>query len=222
MTRRLPVPSSPGPLKEYAAHFGGLFRALRGGFRRYLEGLLLPAGRNKTLTAFANAEPVAGAQRKEAQSLQWFLSESGWDPREVNERRLELLLEDPTTAPHEGGVLVSLIQPHLSKTRRMAALSARVWPPRRGFSGHCVKTCSAAQRTIRSPMTRPRCAERTRKSVVGLGSARYSRRISPTLSPSPSRAQKVRVSSPVYSPRPTAARTSVGSRRPMRRKGQVG
>jgi SRSO17 transposase len=95
-------------LEEYAASFDGLFRARaqREGFRRYLEGLLLPAERNKTLTALANTEPVAGAQRKEAQSLQWFLSESGWDPKEVNERRLELLFEDPSTAPSEDGVLV--------------------------------------------------------------------------------------------------------------------
>ncbi len=108
MTRRLPVAPSPGPLEHYAARFDGLFRARaqRDGFRRYLEGLLLPAERNKTLTALANTEPVIGAQRKEAQSLQWFLSESGWDPREVEERRLELLLEDPTTAPDEDGVLV--------------------------------------------------------------------------------------------------------------------
>jgi hypothetical protein len=72
-----------------------------------MEGLLLPAERNKTLTALANTEPVVGAQRKEAQSLQWFLSESRWDPKEVNERRLELLsLEEPDTAASEEGVLV--------------------------------------------------------------------------------------------------------------------
>jgi hypothetical protein len=73
MTRRLPVSPSPGPLEEYAASFDDLFRtrAQREGFRRYLEGLLLPAERNKTLTALANTEPVAGAQRREAQSLQW-------------------------------------------------------------------------------------------------------------------------------------------------------
>jgi hypothetical protein len=108
MTRRLPVSPSPGPLEEYAAGFDVLLRARaqRDGFRRYLEGLLLPLERNKTLTALANTEPVAGAQRKEAQSLQWFLSESGWDQQEVNERRLELLLEDPTTAPDGDGVLV--------------------------------------------------------------------------------------------------------------------
>jgi SRSO17 transposase len=96
MTRRLPVVPSLGPLEVYALLFDDLLRARarRDGFRRYLEGLLLPAERNKILTAFANAEPIAGAQRKEAQSLQWFLSESGWDQREVQERRLELLLED--------------------------------------------------------------------------------------------------------------------------------
>ena len=108
MTRRLPVRPAPGPLEDYAARFDDLFgaRAQREGFRRYLQGLLLPAQRNKTLTALANTEPVAGAQRKEAQSLQWFLSESGWDPREVNERRLELSFEELTIAPSENGVLV--------------------------------------------------------------------------------------------------------------------
>jgi hypothetical protein len=30
----------------------------------------------------------------------------GWDPKRVNARRLELLLGDPATAPHGGGVLV--------------------------------------------------------------------------------------------------------------------
>ena len=39
------------------------------------------------------------------QRLQFFLSESHWDPRQVNARRLELLAADPATAPH-GGVLV--------------------------------------------------------------------------------------------------------------------
>jgi len=88
--------------------FDDLFgaRAQRHAFRRYLEGLLLPAERNKTLTALANTEPVVGAQRKEAQSLQWFLSESRWDPEEVNERRLELMVADWPSAPREEGVLV--------------------------------------------------------------------------------------------------------------------
>jgi hypothetical protein len=108
MTKRLPITPAPAPLEEYACRFDDLFsaRAQREGFRRYLEGLLLPAERNKTLTALANTEPLAGAQRKEAQSLQWFLSESGWDQREINERRLELLFGEERTAPDEEGVLV--------------------------------------------------------------------------------------------------------------------
>jgi SRSO17 transposase len=110
MTKRYPVSPAPGPLEDYAACFDDLFRARaqRHGFRRYLEGLLLPAERNKTLTALANTEPVVGAQRKEAQSLQWFLSESGWDPEQVNRRRVELMLKDPksSSAPSADGVLV--------------------------------------------------------------------------------------------------------------------
>src|ERR671933_728118 len=108
MTKRLPVTPAPGPLEGYAARFDDLFgaRAQRQGFRRYLEGLLLPAERNKTLTALANTEPVVGAHRKEAQSLQWFLSESTWDDEAINERRIELLLEEQRTAPNEKGALV--------------------------------------------------------------------------------------------------------------------
>lgn len=49
---------------------------------------------------------MAGAQRKEAQDLQWFLSESTWEPDEINARRLQLLDADPKSAPDEHGVLV--------------------------------------------------------------------------------------------------------------------
>jgi SRSO17 transposase len=100
MTKRSPVKPAPGPLEDYARRFDDLFgaRAQRHAFRRYLEGLLLPAERNKTLTALANTEPVVGAQRREARSLQWFLSESRWDPRKVNERRLELMVAERARA----------------------------------------------------------------------------------------------------------------------------
>jgi hypothetical protein len=95
-------------LEGYAARFDDLFTrvAQRRGFREYLAGLLAPRDRNKTLTALAGAEPVAGAQHAAVQRLQFFLSESRWDPDRVNDRRLELLLADPATAPHGGGVLV--------------------------------------------------------------------------------------------------------------------
>src|SRR5258708_6092028 len=108
MTRRRPCPAAPGPLEGYAARFDDLFGSLaqRRGFREYLAGLLAPRDRNKTLTALAGAEPVAGAQHRSVQRLQFFLSESRWDAEQVNARRLELLLADPATAPHGGGVLV--------------------------------------------------------------------------------------------------------------------
>ena len=108
MTARRPCPAAPGPLEGYAARFDDLFGSLaqRRGFREYLAGLLAPRDRNKTLTALAGAEPVTGAQHRLVQRLQFFLSESRWDPGAVNARRLELLLADPATAPHGGGVLV--------------------------------------------------------------------------------------------------------------------
>jgi hypothetical protein len=108
MTQRRAVPAAPGPLEDYATHFDALFSQAnqRHAFRQYLEGLLLPAERNKTLTALANTEPIVGAQRPEAQALQWFLSESTWDPDAVNRRRVELLCSDPLTAPTDDGVLV--------------------------------------------------------------------------------------------------------------------
>src|SRR5918998_243969 len=112
MSRRLPVASSPGPLEDYASRFDDLFRARaqREGFRRYPEGLLLSAERNKTLTALANTEPIV------AQSLQWFLSESGWDLEQVNRRRVELLVECSSAAPDGEGVLV--IDEHAIRDRK--------------------------------------------------------------------------------------------------------
>jgi hypothetical protein len=49
---------------------------------------------------------VTGSKLPAVQRLQFFLSESVWDPERVNDRRLELLRADPVTAPHGGGVLV--------------------------------------------------------------------------------------------------------------------
>jgi SRSO17 transposase len=108
MTKRQEVTAAPDPLEEYAQHFDDLFSKLnqRDEFRRYLEGLLLPTERNKTLTGLANTEPYVGAQHPRAQGMQWFLSESNWQERHVQERRLYLLLEEQSTAPHGQGVLV--------------------------------------------------------------------------------------------------------------------
>src|SRR5260370_7556116 len=109
MTKAIACPPAPGPLEGYAARFDDLFThvAQRRGFREYLAGLLAPRERNKTLTALAGAEPVAGAQHPAVQRLQFFLSEARWDPERVKTPRLELLAADPPTAPHPApGLLI--------------------------------------------------------------------------------------------------------------------
>jgi SRSO17 transposase len=108
MSNRKETTRAPEPLEAYIQPFDNLFEKWnqREGFRRYLEGLLLPTERNKTLTGLANTEPVRGAQDRQAQFLQWFLSESDWDERKVQAQRLQRLLEDPLTAPSKEGVLV--------------------------------------------------------------------------------------------------------------------
>src|SRR6266849_3860987 len=108
MTKRIDVAQAPAPLEAYAKHFDALFGKSnqREGFRRYVEGLLLPSERHKMLTGLANTEPVIGAQLPRAQALQWFLSEADWDERKMQESRLQLLREDSTTAPTSKGVLV--------------------------------------------------------------------------------------------------------------------
>lgn len=108
MSKRLPVTPAPGPLEAFARTFDALFskRNQRELFRRYLEGLLLPSERNKTLTGLANTEPVVDSTHPAAQKLQWFLSESNWDPEIVNKRRLALLQGDAMTAATGKGALV--------------------------------------------------------------------------------------------------------------------
>ncbi len=108
MTKRRDITPAPEPLEAYARHFDDLLGKSnqREGFRRYLEGLLLPSERHKTLTGLTNTEPVVGAQLARAQRLQWFLSESTWDERAVEARRLRVLCDDPSTTPNGRGVLV--------------------------------------------------------------------------------------------------------------------
>jgi len=108
MTKPRSCPPAPGPLEAFAARFDDLFArvAQRRGFRAYLQGLLLPRDRNKTLTALVGAEPIVQAQAAAVQQVQWFLSESRWNAEAVNERRLSLLCADPATAPTDEGVLI--------------------------------------------------------------------------------------------------------------------
>jgi hypothetical protein len=93
MTKRIEITPAPEPLEAYARHFDALLGKSnqREGFRRYLEGLLLPSERQKTLTGLVNTEPMVGAQLPRAQKLPWFLSESDWDERQVQAERLTRL-----------------------------------------------------------------------------------------------------------------------------------
>jgi SRSO17 transposase len=108
MTARRPCSAAPGPLEEYARQFDDLFGVLaqREGFRAYLQGLLLPRDRNKTLTGLVGTEPVVSAQAAPAQRLQFFLSESVWDAALVNRRRLDILWAEEELRPHARGVLI--------------------------------------------------------------------------------------------------------------------
>jgi SRSO17 transposase len=108
MTARRPCAPVPGPLEAYARQFDDLFGVLaqRESFRAYLQGLLLPHDRNKTLTGLAGTEPVVGAQAAPVQRLQFFLSESSWDAAVVNRRRLETLWTQGELRPHAEGVLI--------------------------------------------------------------------------------------------------------------------
>ena len=108
MTNRIEIAQAPAPLEVYAKHFDPFFGKSnqREGFRHYLEGLLLPSERNKTLTGLVNTEPLVGAQLPRAQKLQWFLSELNWDERQIQAERLKLLRDNPATAPNAQGALV--------------------------------------------------------------------------------------------------------------------
>jgi DDE superfamily endonuclease len=143
MTKRVTCPPAPGPLEEYAARFDDVFSAVaqRRGFREYLTGLLAPRDRNKTLTCLAGAEPVVGAKLPAVQRLQFFLSESVWDPEKVNTRRLELLRSDPATAPRADGALV-IDDSGDRKDGTATAHVGRQWLGRLGKTDNAVVTVS--------------------------------------------------------------------------------
>ncbi|MET8030783.1 transposase [Streptomyces avermitilis] len=144
-------------MEDYAARFDDLFFSLaqRRGFREYLTGLLAPRERNKTITCLAGAEPVAGARMPGVQRLRFFLSESPWEAERVNDRRLELLREEPATAPpHDGGVIVI----DDSGVRKDGTATANVgwqWLGRLGKLSAASRSCWFS--TSRTCTTRTRC-----------------------------------------------------------------
>jgi len=85
---------------------------------------------------------VTGAQHRSVQRLQVFVSESRWDPGQVSARRLGLLLSDPATAPHGGGVLV-IDDSGDRKDGVKTAHAGRQWLGRHGKTGSGVVTVTA-------------------------------------------------------------------------------
>src|SRR5215207_9737401 len=94
-------------------------RTLRGSFRRSFcdsssKTCFPPLPRRIAAAHRAKQDPhrprqhrtCFGSSAQEAQGLQWFLSESNWIPEEINRRRVEIMLEDPRTAPTAGSALV--------------------------------------------------------------------------------------------------------------------
>lgn len=101
--------TTPAPIERYAVRFDDLFvsRSQRQGFRDLLVGLLRPRDRNKTLTGLADVEPGRdGSHHRQTQRLHRFLAESPWDAEQITDRRIRLLMADPTSAPHAGGALL--------------------------------------------------------------------------------------------------------------------
>jgi DDE superfamily endonuclease len=102
-------------------------------------GVAGAAGAEQDADALAGAEPVTGAQQPAVQRLQFFLSESRWDPDRVNARRLELLRAEPATAPYGGGVLV-IDDSGDRKDGRKTAHVGRQWLGRYGKTDNGVVT----------------------------------------------------------------------------------
>src|SRR4051812_50131903 len=105
MTKRLPCPSAPGPLEEYAAQFDDRFGTLaqRRGFREYLHGLLLPRDRHKTLTGLVGTKPIVGAPATLVRRFPFFVSEAPRGAETIDRRGLGVLGGGPGTAPPGGG-----------------------------------------------------------------------------------------------------------------------
>jgi DDE superfamily endonuclease len=82
---------------------------------------------------------VTGPKLPAVQRLQFFLSESVWDPDLVNERPLELLLASPLTAPHGGGV-VAIDDSGDRKDGTATAHVGRQWLGRYGTTDNGVVT----------------------------------------------------------------------------------
>ncbi|GGL95523.1 hypothetical protein GCM10010840_36990 [Deinococcus aerolatus] len=99
----------PDPLDNGCTQLDHVFNrpTQREALRLYLQGLVLGTKRHNTATGLANTAPgKAGSQHKAAQRLQWFLSESTWDPDQLHRAHLDVMRRGCATAPTAAAVLV--------------------------------------------------------------------------------------------------------------------
>jgi len=91
----------PTAVAEVMANFENLFanEPQRQHFAEYLTGLIV--ARRKTINAMSGE---FAASTDQSCWNRW-LSDGDWDPQAVNQRRLELLQQDPSTRYHEHGVI---------------------------------------------------------------------------------------------------------------------
>jgi hypothetical protein len=98
---------------------------------------------------------VTGAGHPAVQRLQFFLSESRWDPGKLHARRLELL-SDPATAPHDAAVLVDEVA-DLSCHARVGSPEQVNYHLRysRAMAPCCSPSVSSSAPTAQTPVYQP-------------------------------------------------------------------
>ncbi|PJI52243.1 hypothetical protein CTI14_45600, partial [Methylobacterium radiotolerans] len=91
--------------RKYGTHTAHVGRQYLGSLGKVDSGIVTVHERHKTATGLVNTEPgKAGSRHKAAQRLQWFLSESTWDPDALHQARLDLMRNGKCTAPSEEAV----------------------------------------------------------------------------------------------------------------------
>jgi DDE superfamily endonuclease len=145
----LPLVEIPPTVKKYAEGYQDLFSPEQfEHFKRYLTGLFV--SENKTIQAINGAFVV---QVKNQSSLNRFFTEYPWSAPAVNDRRLELLRQDPATAPKKHAVLI-VDDTHNEKYGEHFPLLGKWFIPsakRYGFS-HNVVTIHYADRRVDYPL----------------------------------------------------------------------
>jgi hypothetical protein len=145
----LPLVEIPPTVKKYAEGYRDLYSPEQfEHFKRYLTGLFVCE--NKTIQAINGSFVV---ELRDQSSLNRFLTQYNWSARAVNERRLELLRQDPATAPKKHAVLI-VDDTHNEKYGEHFPLLGKWFIPsahRYGFS-HNVVTIHYADRKVDYPL----------------------------------------------------------------------